>query len=373
MIVVATTGGMIAFEAELRPLLNRDYWRVEPQGEPLPYDTLMAKAFEAEPDLVLWGMMKPEQPDHSVYFYGTVAPEKQSKYIPYYPTVFLNPYTGDVLGVRGRYHNVLGFAYLIHRTLVAGEIGRYIVAASAFVLCLMMLSGMYLWLPRTVKQLKNRLGVKFSRGWKRLNYDVHGISGMVLAVPLLFMASTGIFFTFYAAATSAVYAVTFSEKPAPPPTIDSVEDGKRISINEAIALAEAEIPGRNATYVNMMDVPGRPWSVTLRAEDAWLPYGRTRVYIDPYEGNVLQTDLPEENNRGEFVMSMIYPFHTGEIGGMPLRIAWFIGCFTVPTLGVTGFVHWWNRTKNKKKKPATEPAEPEPLRSISPARADASE
>jgi uncharacterized iron-regulated membrane protein len=108
-----------------------------------------------------------------------------------------NPYTGEDLGdatTPGEWF-VLWMARL-HDELLLDREGRYINGYLSAAFTLTVLTGLVVWWPG-VSRWKRSLGVKFSSGWRRINWDLHsalgfwlflfalmwGISGFYLGVP----------------------------------------------------------------------------------------------------------------------------------------------------------------------------------------------
>jgi uncharacterized iron-regulated membrane protein len=100
-----------------------------------------------------------------------------------------NPYTGADLGdsvTQGEYF-VLWLARL-HDELLFDRAGRYWNGALSAVFSLTALSGLVVWWPGS-SRWKRSLGIKWSAGWRRFNWDLHSAIGFWL---FLFMLMWGI-------------------------------------------------------------------------------------------------------------------------------------------------------------------------------------
>jgi uncharacterized iron-regulated membrane protein len=100
-----------------------------------------------------------------------------------------NPYTGADLGdsvTQGEYF-VLWLARL-HDELLFDRTGKYWNGALSGVFTLTILTGLVVWWPGA-SRWKRSLGVKWSSGWRRFNWDLHGAIGFWL---FLFMLMWGI-------------------------------------------------------------------------------------------------------------------------------------------------------------------------------------
>lgn len=62
--------------------------------------------------------------------------------------------------------------------------------------CVLILSGLVLWIPKKVKDLKQALTVKLNGKFQRINYELHKTMGFYAALLLFFMAVTGLYITY---------------------------------------------------------------------------------------------------------------------------------------------------------------------------------
>jgi len=101
----------------------------------------------------------------------------------------LNPYTGEDLGASvtdGEYF-VLWLARL-HDELLFDRPGRYWNGMGSAVCTVLVLTGLVVWWPGS-SRWKRSLGVKWTAGWRRFNWDLHSALGFWL---FLFMLMWGI-------------------------------------------------------------------------------------------------------------------------------------------------------------------------------------
>lgn len=73
----------------------------------------------------------------------------------------------------------------------APSIGRTIVGISSCAMALILISGLIIWIPRSLKALRNRLTVETRKGRLRLWHDAHTALGIYALIFLLFSALTG--------------------------------------------------------------------------------------------------------------------------------------------------------------------------------------
>ena len=75
-------------------------------------------------------------------------------------------------------------------------IGKLIVGISTIMFVFVLISGAVIWWPRNRQMLKNRLSIKWSKGCKRLLYDLHVAGGIYALVVLLALSLTGLTWSF---------------------------------------------------------------------------------------------------------------------------------------------------------------------------------
>ncbi|MBR4160757.1 MAG: PepSY domain-containing protein [Bacteroidaceae bacterium] len=88
--------------------------------------------------------------------------------------------------------------WLLNAPSQKGEksVGKIIVGVSTIAFALTLISGLFIWWPRNAKVLRNRLSVKFRKGWRRFLLDAHVSLGFWVFVFLLLMALTGLTWSF---------------------------------------------------------------------------------------------------------------------------------------------------------------------------------
>jgi len=90
--------------------------------------------------------------------------------------------------------------------------------------------------------------------------------------------------------------------------------------------------------------PGRPVDVRMQFPEDRTPAGRSRVFLDPFTGNVLSAWSTRTAPLG-FKISRLWmrEIHTGDIFGWPTQIVACVMSLLLPLLAITGTLIWWNR------------------------------
>jgi uncharacterized iron-regulated membrane protein len=389
ILICCLTGAILVFEKDLMMAFNKDRYYVEATGSRLSADSLVDSVKKTFPDAKVNGIKLYEAADRSaevsVAFAkkgekggakgaGTkpegakaeaskgkegakrAAPQRQPGF-----TIFVNPYTGQVLD---KYtYSETGFytVFALHRWLLGGNnsIGKLIVGISTLIFLFILITGIILWWPKTVKIMKQRLNIKWGAGWKRINHDMHLVFGFYSAIFLFIFSFSGLAWSFEWF-NKGIYTVTNSRMKAPePPKSAYVADAKRISFDKALAAAQTVYPSADFYNIAMPKDSTEPISVSRLGADAAHESATDAVYIDQYSGAVLGKMAFGERSLGAQVRSAFKPIHTGSIWGTPSKIIAFITCLLGVTFPITGTIMWYNRTRKKARAEKKRVAAPE--------------
>ena len=276
----------------------------------------------------------------------TTAPQRQPGY-----TIFVDPYSGQILDQYSYRDTWFYQVFALHRWLLGSNtgIGKYIVGFSTLIFLFILVTGIILWWPRTKKILQQRLKIKWSAGWKRINHDLHLVFGFYSAIFLFIFAFTGLAWSFEWF-NKSIYTVTNSPiKPPPPPKSTYIATAEKISFDQAMVAAKTVYPDAEYYNITMPKDSAGAVNVTALRKNAVHESATDAAYIDQYSGKVLGKMEFGERSLGAQVRSAFKPVHTGSIWGTPSKIIAFIVCLLGVTFPVTGTIMWINRTRKKKK------------------------
>jgi uncharacterized iron-regulated membrane protein len=322
IVILGLTGGVMAFEDELDHLTHPRLFHVTPQGTPKSLAELTNRvtvAFPGKPVLA-YGFGMSADLAWSLNLAGT--------------TVFVNEYTGEILGTRSG-ATWLSQIHQLHLRLLAGGTGKTIVSWAGVFMMALSLSGIYLWWP--IK----RVAVDSAATGRRFWFDLHNAAG-VYAFPFLFvLALTGIVIGFESWTTPLIYRVTGSQ-PYAAVSVTPVAGKQTLTPDEALGIARAQLPDATPVSIN---VPGSkaPFRVALRYPEDRTPGGRSRVFVNQYSRSVLQVESSRTTAAGTRLITLNRAIHTGDILGMPTKILMSLASFTVVVQAITGLMMWWRR------------------------------
>lgn len=336
VVVVGITGAILVFEQELDRALHPELWAVNPEGaSPRSLESIMGAVREAYPDRAFLTIAMSADPGRPY----VVSTENEFQ-------VFVDPYSGRILGSREYTQTFFGLMFSLHRTLLAGDLGRRLVGIATLLVLFLVLSGLYLWWPRTRARIKSSFRIHWSAGWKRLTYDLHNVVGFYSSGSLILIALTGLVWSF-SVVHDAIFWLTGSPPPPWKARLQSVviPGVPVILLDQALRKADELVPGAQATEMLLPQRPEDPIQVVKRVPRATNPNAQSFVSLDQYSGEVLQVARYEDNSWGATIRLLVYPIHVGSIFGLPTQILALLVSAFVPISAVTGFLIWWNRRR----------------------------
>jgi uncharacterized iron-regulated membrane protein len=262
---------------------------------------------------------------------------------------FVNPYTGELISLYNQRNTFFYTAFSLHRWLLLGDTGKLITGISTSIFLFIIITGIILWWPRTRAKLKQHLTFKWG-GWKRINHDLHIVTGFYTSIFLFAFAFTGLAWSFEWF-NNGIYWVTGTENKRPEPPKSSIaSDSIAITFDEAYAYIHTKVPDGIHYSVNKAKEAEDAVSITVLPANPVHENASDQYFLDQYSGSMIGTALYSERNLGQKVRGMFYPIHVGSIGGMTGRTIAFICCIAGVTFPVTGVIMWLNRLKKKDRK-----------------------
>lgn len=330
--VLAVTGSALVFENDIDATLNADLMFTKGNGQRILLQQAVDAARKAHPQdppvsmrVVPNGLFAQER---------TIELSLKSR-----QTALVNPYTGEVLGTRNQEKSFARFLHLLHTRLVAGQTGEYVTGAVTFVTFLMALSGLYLWWPRKL------LSLKTTPSWRRTNLDLHHVLGFWGSAVMVTICLSGVLIAFEEFTEPMLKKL--DSRPAPTANLESTPQPGRtpISVDEAVRLANAALPGATTTAINIPSPGKAVYRALLKFPEDRTPAGRSRVVVDQWSGKVLQTINTREAELGTRISNLKRSAHTGDIFGWPTRALYFIASLMIAGQVVSGFLIWWKPGK----------------------------
>lgn len=311
-----------------------------------------------------------------------------SKYGPDKVSVFVNPYTGAVLGQIDDATRPMRILHDLHGTMLAGLPGEIIIELAASWAFVLIVSGFFLWWPRPFT-VRGFLLPRFGAGRRALLRDLHAVPAVWLSVFTLFLLATGIQWTKVGGKWSRTLAQAVGEwQPretsasahrsellggwspylnskakaeqaatvaSTPPIDEHAEHRAPANSSSEIVNQKSKIPPlalervmaiaaeRNVTDAYAIALPQGPTGVYSILSDRNRAFSRAYVHLDQYSGKVLADIRFKDFGR----MAKFYTFgiiaHEGQLFGLANQLLGLVTCLGIIGLAVTGVMMWWSR------------------------------
>lgn len=364
--LLGLTGCILAFEPQIKDIVYKKRYTVEHSNEPLlPLTQLLPAAQKAlGGNRPVNGIDVPVQPGKTVSF--TAFKEDPNGWndfntVEYYNTVYVNPYTAEVVKVENTNTEFFRVVLMLHYDLFLDVAGKKIIGWATVVFVVMLVSGLILWWPKNKAAAKQRFTFRWKKTtrWKRKNYDLHNILGFYALVFSLIIALTGLVWAFPAFDNGMQWLMnggkTIAEKEY---FSDTVQLKQQAAVYDKVLKDMQQRSPADHYYIGIPEQKSETiYGYSEFMKDA---YRWTSYYYDQYSGENIKTAYYDEKPAGEKLRNMNYYLHTGLILSWPGQVLAFIISFICMTLPLTGFYIWWGRRKkvpvNIKAKAALSPA-----------------
>lgn len=255
-------------------------------------------------------------------------------------SVYVDPRDARELGRRGEREGLFNLVFELHSSLLMNDMGKPLLAGLALAYGLLLVGGLVLWWPRRWRQA---FALALDRGLLRGLFDLHRTGGAVLGLLIAVPVATGAYMAWKPLA-QAVTSLAGQAALAPPQVKPAGQDAALAPLDALAAAASARFAGAPVGYITLAGA-AKPVRVRLMLADDPHPNGLTSVWLHPATGEVLRTDRWDRLDPGARANSVIYPLHTGELGGLALETLNGLLGLALAALGVSGLWLWWLRRR----------------------------
>ena len=244
-------------------------------------------------------------------------------------TVFLNAYTGAVLGqgsagARRFFRVVTDWHRYVGREGPRRALGKSVTGFANFGFLFIVLSGIYLWWPRHWTRRTLRNVTLFRRGLrsKARDFNWHNVIGLWCWAPLVVIVASGVMISF-GWANRIVYGA-FGERPptAPPPamaagTSPAGQSGAPplAGIDALVARAGQRMPDWRSLTLTLPKSSTAPATFTLDRGMGGEPHKRAELQLDRATGAEVRWQPFSALTPGRRARSILRFAHTGEVLG----------------------------------------------------------
>jgi uncharacterized iron-regulated membrane protein len=358
ILILATSGAIYLFKPQIENLMYKDYYEVKVIGERIPASEQIQKVLEGHPGSAVSKYRPGEEPTRSSEVHILHNNETV--------TVFINPYNGEIIGELPNRYRIFDRVEEFHGELMLGTLGDRLVELAACWTLVLIVTGLYLWLPKSKTKIFGLLIPRFKGGKNVLVRDLHVVTGFWISAGLAFLIITGLLWSGFwgtnvqnLATNSGVgYPPSIWVGSAPPSTIKTKEIADVSWAAQNLPVPSSQIQGY--IPVSIDDVAGIANDIKVHPTytvifpttiegvytlSAFPPKARDEatIHIDQYTGAVLADYRYNNYEPIGKLMAWGITVHKGLEYGLMNQMLLLLLCIGVIGVVISGVVLWWKR------------------------------
>lgn len=345
--IAALSGSILVFEKEIDRAINPEYYNVLTVGKTkksIDYCVdILQKQYSIKKITRIYTF---NDPSRTFQILGKDS-DKKAQFFS------IDPYTGKVLGTTPQESRFFVVVLSLHRQLLLGETGEIIMGTSCLIFAFMLISGIVLWWPKKMKNLKQRLTVKWSGSFKRVNWDFHSTFGFYSFLILLIISLTGLSFAFNWFQDGVYFLADGTTKKSSAKVENLTKIDPKLEntafYQSIYNKADSIFPYTGNIQIRMPVDTINSILVLKENIEMAIPNQSSAAYFDKYTAKSIEARPYELFSTGDKIRRLNYPIHTGSIYGLPTKIIAFLVTLFAMTLPITGFLIWLKKGKKKSK------------------------
>jgi uncharacterized iron-regulated membrane protein len=262
--------------------------------------------------------------------------------------VYLHPSQGHILATHNYGRSIWRVLQVVHINLLSGRSGRTANAVLALATLFAVLTGILMWWPG--KGGRTLWKVNWSAGAKRLNWELHQVTGLYLLIFFVMFCVTGSYFawsTNYRRAIAAVFPMKLMNRPMP--SIEPIEEKDLKPISSFLPAIQAEVPNYPVTQVIFREAPNGLIRFVVNEGDRSRFYRANNLFFNPGSGELMRADLVRDRLAGDSIVNWVSAVHIGPFG-LWSKLLWALAGLAFPFSTVTGLIIYVS--KRQRAKPA---------------------
>lgn len=356
-IMIGISGSILVFREELQELtgLNPNLPAISADGRQSIGFHGAAAAIRAKYPKAVIGFVYPPRKENPGY-YVLLSNGRERL------TATVHPYTSEILLVQPPKSNwLLWFGQMHYFLLLSPNPGFVINGIASGLLVVMSLTGLVIWWPG-IRQWIRAFSVDFSLSWKRINWDLHNVTGFWTLSIVLIWAISGVYFVWPREFTDVVNRISTV-------SLEGAREGRikvapsKVGVVQGLEEIEQQAPRLFADShigaISFPTAPTAPLQLYMVRNGRESLSGADFVFYEAATGKHLKTSLRNNpQSAGDWIIWLMRPLHFGTHWGFLVKLIWFLLGLSLPVLGITGVIMYWNRFLGKRWRQLTASAPP---------------
>ncbi|MDE1169296.1 MAG: PepSY domain-containing protein [Pseudomonas sp.] len=342
VLIVCFTGTLAVVSQEIIWLAQPEVRASKPSADArlLDFDEVLATVRQQRPDVYIRSVSRPDE-DHFALNVNIGKPDGSTT------RLYVNPYTGHIQGQSATF-DFRQFTRALHGWWLIPftngySWGWYLVSFLGLPMLASLVTGLVVYKrfwKGFFKAPRLRHGARIFWG------DLHRLSGVWSIWFIAVISITGTWFLIEAVLhdnhieISAHHEPTILARDAVPHGLpaDAVQ---RVPIEQAIQAMKTRVPTLEATFI---DLPGNAYDVLTVGGRSGYPLIFQTAEMNPYTGQVMATELIGDLPTLDLVTESMRPLHTGDFGGLWIKLIWFFFGLVLTLMVFSGLLIWTKRT-----------------------------
>lgn len=339
--IIGLTGSVLVFQDNLEPLQTPEIAFVAPpvsNARLLPLSEIMARVHRDFPKATGQDLANVVLPNNAGGAYrlniNTQTPQTMRQ-------ITVDPYTGGVIRNVVYANMPFGFIHNVHVSLLMGPAGELANGYGAICVAFLLIFGLWLWWPATLRQLRVRLNVKGNWGRNRLIRNVHPVLGICSVLFLWMITLTGILLVFPKPVQKMIAGMG-SAHSSGEPKLTAPMGAKRLPVDTLLAIARPVNSDVKISGFYYSSKPDQPFVCYKRSSaSGFFPY--TRIFINPYNGIILRIAEDGNASPNQKIPRLLRILHFGLWGGLFMKIIYSLAGLVPCGLFVTGILMYFRK------------------------------
>ena len=353
--IVSLSGTICIFKTEIIQLLNHDHFKIMVQSSSLGIEKIIQQLEEKTGNKVASFSIPASTDEAWTFQINSPGKRHGEKYL-------VNPGSGQATAYK-ELKGVMFFSTMIrlHRWLLMDKnIGRPIVGTASVIMSLLIISGIFIWLPNKLRYWKKGLRFRFTKNRKKLVYELHKSLGFYAVLIILIMSITGPYWSFkwYREGVYSVLSIPLHKNPiAKKNTKTSIPDQSKASVNKTwqdslplfLEKTDHLFPYKGTCKINIPDENDHSILIQKTKKGFIAMPGYDSALIDINTGKLIKSSHFLDQPLNQIIIQSFRALHTGSIFGLFSKILYFIAALIASSLPLTGFLIWRNRNRKKRR------------------------
>ena len=344
VVVLSISGAVYLFKPQIERWINRDRENLAISGPMATVADQVEAAINAIPGSVPLAYELPRTESCA----SSVIVQETNNVV----RVYVHPQTLQILHTRPEKETFIRTVHRLHGQLWMGDLGSHLVELAASWTIMMILTGLFLWWPRSAKGIGGVLYPRIGKGLRVFLRDLHAVTGVWISCFALFLLVTGLpwakfwgsYFGSIRSLTNTAVAQqdwTVGGKPLASPKGEHIQH-EPVDMTVFDRIYETVSP-MNLAYPVSIAPPklgSEEWVVKSEAQNRTL---RTTIKLSGTTGEIVSRETFADRHWIDRLVAIGIAAHEGQLFGWFNQLLGLLTAIGLVVLTISGYMMWWRR------------------------------